>query len=655
MAKRKRTSTRGNAGDNDEQQRNPFDDTVAEQEEPFPEDEHNRTAQDLADEAADPRYVDLEGNEPPPFDAGHSGTPVMGPDGRYTRTDPTTVGRSHGSPLWTHAHLNKAYPQYRVWKVVNGLNVDVGAIDSMASEDTVIRYFLPSMPKDGEGVVVFIARPMDAQGNLAMREFEIIRLGPDHATLRKVRAEVANQGAGNQHYPPPPPAVDPFAMAASMQGLINQAMAPMVAQLTAAQEQARLANQTLMDQYKTAADERTEMSARLGGSVQEITEKLLARNADASSAAAKQQGDFMTSIMAMQQAQAAAQAVTYERERKEAEARRKADLDDAAERRRLDRLEIDAKIERDRKEAEAKAERDRIEAERTLAKEIARAEARAAEEQRRYEQRVADDERKFTRERDEQRRRDEEREAERNRQQQVILAEIASSAQRDREHAERMMLTQRQDSPSGAIKQISDLAANVGIDLKEVAQAFVKRIMEPPPTPEPSTDIAETIAGLTQGIGDAFVKPIVDLAKAVKAAEAMKAQGGGMPPALIGTGQAPVQQQAQGQAPPAPAPTANPAAPPAGAPRPQDQFDLRTQKQYRESLQQGIQKLRNSPESEWALILTQLNASEPGLYGWFKALSIAGALSDIGCDAAFIETVLNHPALLLLPSEVPRR
>jgi hypothetical protein len=626
-----------------EQDEQDQDDVLIAGDDPF-EASNDEIADGLREHATDQDRVDLSSFVPDPIDARQSGPTMLQPDGTWTRQSTGTIGRPVMPPLWRHAHLEKSVPQLRVWKVINGINHDVGAIDSMACEEEFIAYFLPSMPKLGEPPVTFMARPMDAQGNLRAEEFPIMRLGPDHATLRRLReVHIANAPAA------PPSANTGVGDIAS---LVQQMMGPMMAQMQATQAEARAAREMAMQQIKQGADERVEMSARLGGTAQTLTETLLQRGSEQAQAQAKVTTDVFMSLQDRERADRERERDRNEARLKEEAAIRKAEREEAEDRRRREREDEDRRRQHERDEAEAKrvaAERDaelkrtaverewqmRIDAERT------KAEERAREDQRRYEMRMAEDKARLDREQADLRRRDEERDKERQRQHELRLAEIESSAKRDREHAERMMMMQKNDSPQGAIDQLSKLAGGFGIDLKEVAKQLTDKLLNPPD----DTDVAGTVEGITKGIGEALVKPMIDLAKTVKQVEGMKAQAAaGVPPALAGEqrqipaqqqGQTAGQQQSQVQQPP----------PDNGKRNPADAFPIREQKTFREALSALVHKLRQTPEEQWGEAVMVTVSNEPGLANWFKALTIRGALVDIQAPQDFITKVLTHPLL----------
>jgi len=631
-------------------QRNPLEDpdVLAAQEGEFEEGE-DEIAQGIADRDVDEDIEDLSESDPGDLMEVGGGAPMMQPDGTIARPH-RPPGRATRVPLWRYAHLSKATPQLRVWREVNGINQDVGLIASGCTTEEFIAHFLPSMPKPGEGATLFVARPVDTRGNLVAEEFEVLRLDGNHATLRSIRAgaEAPPGTPGHPQYQAPPPQLDAVQLLQVIQGAVAQATAPMSDLLRHAQEEARAAREAYNQQLRQGADERTEMAARLGGSVQDISEKMLQRGAEQAAAHAKQTTDFFVAMQGLSQADRERERDRVERERKDAAEKRREEERDAEERRRRERADDDARRERDRKDADERAERERREYQRKIDEERALADRRAQEEERRYQLRLEEDNRRHQREREENAAREREREAERARQHDLRLREIETSAQRDREHAERMIAMQRQDSPSGAIDQLQKLAGGFGVDLKEVAKQVVDRYMNPP-EPQEQTDIAGTLEGLAKGLGDAVIKPIIDLAKTVKQAEAMKAQANqGVPPALIGEargGQGSGGGQAGGQTPTNPTPSAATVAAQNGTQNPADTFPLATQKACREALRGAVQQMRQQPEENWEPIVIAAYSNEPGLYQWFKALSISGALRDVQAPQDLIEKIMAHPAL----------
>ena len=108
-----------------------------------------------------------------------------------------------------------------------------------------------------------------------------------------------------------------------------------------------------------------------------------------------------------------------------------------------------------------------------------------------------------------------------------------------------------------------------------------------------------------------------------------------------------------------PATTQGPA--PSGTPVNENQnvasnLPLDMQRSCRASLRQGIIEMQQDPtQGKWKEIVERAFASEPGLYHWFKQLTIRGALRDIQVDPQFIDLLLQHPALAHpLLADVPR-
>lgn len=605
-------------------------DLLIDSDDPFAEID-NETAQNVAEEQVDDKEVDLSEFEGQDIDPASSLDPILTPQG-WVRPDAHIVGRPVSPPLWKYASTNPNITQLRVWKVINGQAQDIGVIGARASHFDFYQHFLASMPKPGEGAVLFTARPINNRGDLVAREFEIGYVSDENADLKRLRA---SQSAGVA----PLPAGDPLA---GIMPILDRLFRPVLSAAEAAQAEAKAAREMAYQQMKQGADERIELAAKSAGSVHELSAKLLETQAAASQRAMEEQRTSGVSQAAMMQsfftAQAALQAEErrrdaerYERERKDEADRRRRDQEDADQRRERERMEWDRQRERERTEAQARADRDAREFAQKLAEAATLQAARAAEDQRRWD-----------REQNENRRRDEERDKERERQHQTRMKEIETAATRDREHAERMMQMQRSESPEGAFNTVSKFAGSLGIDVKGLVQKMI--------VPDSEIDIAGTIEGIGKVITEGIVKPMVDYAKTVKQVESVK-NAQQQHPALMGGGgggggtQQITQQQGGG----APTVPTNGVAPPGAAPppppSPADNFDLRTQKTCREILRNVAQKLVALDESKWAAeVLSALN-TEPQIYHWLKAWSIRGALADVGAQPQLIDRVLKHPAL----------
>jgi hypothetical protein len=625
----------------------------------FPDGE-DPVADRFAEAENDPRVEDLRDRNPGPVDPGRFATPQQMPDGTWQRPDSDNIGRPVMVPLWEHAHIYPSVTQLRVWRSVNGNLHEIGAIACKSNMEEFIETFWHSMPKDGENAGLFEARAMDAQGNFVGKVFQIGPIDSNHITLRRMRA--AKAGAAQLGYQAPPivqSGLDLNLLAAIKEMFVN----PALEQARLAQEEARHAREARDAEARRIADERISLAQNTGATVQEMSTQLLRTAADADQRRASEQTQFFTAQQLLEKADRDRERVRVEEERKIREDERKREREEAEDKRKAEREEAEAKRKADREEAEEKRKIEREEREearknreaeyaRQRSEEREREDRRRKEEQDRADERKRDDEKRWERERSDAAARESERESSRKREHEERIAQLEIRAKQDQEHQVRMMQLSQKDSPEGAIGSLNKMLAPLGMDVKELAVPFIQRMMNP----EAEFDIAGLVEGVGKVAVDGFGK-LVDYAKTMKAIEAQKAGVGGGHPVM---GQQQITQVQQQQAPQQPGNAAQAATPPAGTPvvepaHTASSLPLDMQRACRAALRQAVNEMRQTPEDKWPDTVSKAFATEPGLFHWFKQLTIRGALRDIQVEAAFIEHILNHPAMNNpLLSEVPR-
>jgi hypothetical protein len=620
------------------------------------DDEAEADAAGMADHYNATNRVDLSEHEPAPIGAGFGVPSPMGMDGGFGA--PQVVGRPVAPKIWANAHLFPAVTQLRVWKVINGNHVLVGTIDAQANEEDFIQEFIDDMPVAGEAPARFVVRPLDNQGREVREEMSIPPISPTHTILKRMRAAKSANA-------PAQPAYGYGYGGGSPDPLMLRLMDTLEKRASLVEEEAKAQRERLMSERELLAQREAELAGRSAMATEAVTERLMkaeseradrllrmeAERAERSAEQERTRADrmaelerlrneqsqtAMTSIfsqMAMMQQQAAErERDAYERRMRDEEARRERERVELEDRRMRERMEWEQKWERERSEASLKIERERIEAER----------------------------------------RERERESERTRQHDQKMREMELAAQREREHAERMM----------AINNNRDKTESVEGLLERGAKMLNMFGMKP-------TDLMEKVLGgdkeddsgsgtseLLETLGKVVATGISTVGEVMKARANAGAPGrppGPMPgapmlPAYMPQGYPGMAPQGApmpvGAQPPgdygaaafpaeaAPA-AAQPQAPAEPQP-PQSSLPLATQRDARFAIRDLIKRLRALPDTEWQEAVALAIAGEVAIYHYCKDVTIRAALAEGGGDKAFIERFLNHPAMALIPNDVPR-
>lgn len=419
-------------------------------------------------------------------------------------------GRPSTPLLYGSASQFPTATQLRVWRWENGTPVGIGVIDAQATEEDFIRMFYNAMPQPGDGRIQFKLRPIDMRGKELGKEVTIT-ISEHHAALaaiRRAREAPAQPGQGFG-FPHMNLQADGSAAVAyeEMGRMVEHIQETSAAATRMYQEQLERERAELRELERQRADERVRTAERATSTVEAMTNKLmesdrrrseeiLANTRDQNqvmlgtlttlfthqSAAQREQAERQREMDAMKAAQ---DREFYDRQRREAEERRKAEREEAEFRRQQEREEAEARRQQEREEAERRRIADKEEWERkqaelkreselrmerekremelraaALEKERlqwiadmerrereARAEAERREREMREERERRDRIEREDRERREQLRRDEiaREEARRQAEIQMTLKQMETAAARDREHAERMMEMARQE------------------------------------------------------------------------------------------------------------------------------------------------------------------------------------------------------------------
>lgn len=606
------------------------------------------------------------------------------------------VGRASSPRLYAQAAQFPTCVQLRVWKWENGVPVGLGAIDAEASEDDFVRRFYTAMPRRGEGRAQYKLRPIDIRGQELGQEVTVV-ISEHHAALRSMR-EAEEEERETRAMPIMPPTNE---FSGEMSRMVEHMLATAEQRAKALEDALEMERERMRDEELRRTQERVDLASQAAQGVHALTERMMKDEAQRAERALKMQADqsqvlvtTLTSIfsqqqmMAQQQAEAARRADEYrleqerqraERERREAEDRMKREREEAEFRRQREREESELRLRLEREEAARKAEQLKLEIEAKLKSErdeLERRERREREESERRERWLAEERaRRESREAQEAR----EREAERARQHDRMLKELEVQAQRDREHAERMIAMAKMELESKNNAQSSDV---LGSAAKMLGQFGI----------EPS-EILPRLLGVKQGDEEEEEKPspwmaalpavvgvIGDIARAAaqsKAAQAAQQEVQArrevamMPPPralpppgmMYGPPAPPPAQPVPAQS--APAAEAAPAAPaPAPAPTPEAKslseiaaergLNLKAQKLARVAIRTLVRDLGNSPEEKWEQLIAIAIQNEMAVYHYVRAVSVKSALREAGASEELadriIEAMRRSP---LVPTDMP--
>jgi hypothetical protein len=408
-----------------------------------------------------------------------------------------TFGRATSPKLYAAAGRMPTATQYRVWKWENGVPVALGVIDVEASEEDFVRQFSSAMPRKGEGRGQYRLRPIDIRGQELGKEFTVT-ISEHHATLSAIRSAEsedrdydARSGRGDVHVHGGGGNAD-ATMAEEMGRMFESAVENAERRTELLQSQLEQERDRIRAEDARRAEERVGLAERSADVVQKMTERLMASDrarAEEALKAQKDQGQFLvqtlTAVFSQQQVASREQhdrmreadmarlsqdrefferqrqemSAQRQHEREEEDRRRSRERDEWERRREMEKAEMAARIEQAkmemelrRLEIEKERDRARIEIDERRRADREEHERKQAIEREERERRERMDRERWERERQdwdrrETLRREELQREERVRSEQLVLQQKALevTAQKDREHAERMMELARQE------------------------------------------------------------------------------------------------------------------------------------------------------------------------------------------------------------------
>ena len=630
--------------------------------------------------------------------------PMVGGRGRSTTMFGNSAvmagGRATSPRLLASASNMPTCVQLRIWKWENGVPVGLGAMDAQASEEDLVREFFEAMPKRGEQKCQFKLRPIDINGNEMGTEITCI-ISEHHAAIQKIKRikelEKEEQGYDprrrrfwdedddmiqQQQGPDFTPHMD------RMLSATEKRMSLLEQQLEGEREEVRRREEQRMQ-------EQVDLATSAAQGVQVLTERMMNDESKRAERAMQMQTDqsqtlitTLTSIFAQQQTMLQAQMEAQrrqdeyrlEQERQRA-TRERAESDSRQER---ERLELEERRHREREEYERKMREERDVVERKLQAEQRQLEIRLQREREEMQLRVLRDkeerearEKWFAEERlrkESQEREDgRQREQDRQRQHERMMRELEVQQQKDREHAERMMILSKQELQTKAMGGLGEMLpmatgmlAKMGLEPMDVVQKiFAPEREEASPWAETlpkilgaGADIAR--AALTGGspmpISQAQTIPQlplgaeqmndIDYEAQLQRMRQPIPQEPTMEDIAIGgesnvisfrdtnLAEPPMQQVQSQQAPQVQQSTNTMDL------ASQSGMTLAEQRDARNGMMNLVQQLHGAEQTQWEGIITQGLVSEPQIFPYIQAVTVRAAIRETGADDVLTENIV---------------
>lgn len=473
--------------------------------------------EDIESNWSDPRVTRLE--DPPYLHGGGASSTMFGQSAR------TIGGRATSPKLMAQAANFPNCTQLRIWKWENGTPVGLGAIDSEASEEDLVREFFDAMPKKGEGKCQFRLRPIDMNGNELGTEINCI-ISEHHAAIQKLRRmkdaekeeeEYGSRRKGKRHWEEEDSSEEQHFGGFNPQ--FDRIMSTAEKRADILEKQLEMERNELRRREEQRMKEHVDLANSATSGIHAITERMMSDESKRAERALQMQTEqsqtlitTLTSIFAQQQTMLQSQ---MESQRRQDEYR----LEQERQRYERERAEQDSRRERERLELEERRYREREEYERRMREERDAVERRIAKEQKELELRLQrereDMQLKIIREKEERESREKwfyeerlrrenqekedakQREHDRQRTHERMMRELEIQQQKDREHAERMMALSKQELQNktfGGLGEMIPMATGmlkkIGLEPLDVVQKIFA------PEKEETSPWAETLPKL---------------------------------------------------------------------------------------------------------------------------------------------------------------
>ena len=645
------------------------------------------------------------GSTPEDFDLGFEDEEEGVPESRFSEILPETpfleqqklksnihgteaesfMGRISSPMLFAQQSLFPQVSQLRCWKMVNGVPTGIGVIGSDSNEEDFVGKFRPAMPNKGEGAAKFKLRPLDMDGRELGQEITLV-ISEHHSALG---GGVPPNGGGTPHIP------KYVAEQQTMQSVIDMLKSTLLHSQSALREE-RTRSQTLLEQM---AQERIDLASNAASGVQVISERMMDADSKRHESMLKQESQrnqqvqdnmaaFFQSQTDMQHTEKKQQAQNYQRQQERDQTFHQMLLEMEQQRRERDKNNMDSMREREATQAQMVLEQERGRRERELQDFHKRQEQQRQE----WEQRRIHDKDEYER-KDRQRQLEidqrerrlqlelKEKEQTRLRQHEMRLKELEQAAQRDREHAERMMQLQalqvqqdKQGSFKETMKDAMETLQGFGIDPVELASKMFGN---------DDSGNTENIIGALSNVAGKVADVVKENVRAQGTTQAIQAQAHlaqqQAPPAYgmvpYGPGHQPLTQQqmvhqqqmahqhemAQQQQMAhqqemeelemeeegrfqevIQEPVTLERSPKKKKPKgPKIDLPLSTQKLARKALRTLRGEVIGKPPETWETPITEALVNEPAIYHYCQAVSVGYALKEAACDPQMIMGIMN--------------
>tara|TARA_R110002060_G_scaffold6084_1_gene9266 strand:+ start:1316 stop:3433 length:2118 start_codon:yes stop_codon:yes gene_type:complete len=619
-------------------------------------------------------------------------SPIIGGGGgrqedMYGSSAEYAMGRSMSPRLYSQAAQFPTCSQLRVWKWENGIPVGLGAIDATATEEDLVRRFGSAMPKKGEGRGQFKLRPIDIRGQELGQEVTLV-ISEHHAAIQALRDREAEErltgGQGGVHVVQGPGGGEAYGEMGRMFEHALEAAESRTNVLESALERER---ERIRQEDVQRAQERVDLATNAAQGVQALTERMMSDESGRAERAMNMQNQqsqtlvtTLSSIFSQQQGmmqqstdqQRRADEFRLEQERQRADRERR----DAEDRMRLQQQEWERKRSSEREEADHKLKMEREEAQRRFEQHRMELDAKLQRER-------EDMERKERKERDDAERRDRwlaeertrreerigreqsEREAERNRQHERMLKDGETSAQRDREHAERMMQLSKIEMENKASAGGMNVLGNAAGMLKQFGiepNQILPKLFSPDEDEEKGggwLDALPSILGAAAEMAKARVAPpeaqpqIGMMQRPALPDPRMDPRMYAGDPFMAEAQPSPEMFQAPPPMPDSPPPMDSEVAeddPVEESPKQKQTRELstmaaeaglplRAQKNARVELRTLVRKLRDADASTWQDHILASLSTELSIYHYVQAVTVRAALSEAGADGELTDSV----------------
>jgi len=622
------------------------------------------------------------------------------------------MGRAMSPRLYSQAAQFPTCSQLRVWKWENGVPVGLGAIAAAATEEDLVRRFASAMPKRGEGRGQFKLRPIDIRGQELGQEVTLV-ISEHHAAIQELRIREEDersqgganhaQGGGGEAY-------------GEMGRMFEHALEAAESRSNALETALERERERIREEDIQRAQERIDLATNAAQGVQVLTQRMMSDESNRAERSMKMQGEqsqtlvtTLTSIFSQQQSmmqqssdqQRRADEFRLEQERQradrerqaaedrrsteaqESQARRHRERDEAEGKRGTEREEMDHRLKLEREEAQRRFEQHRLDLESRLTREredMERKERRESGESERRDRWMAEER---TRREERLSREMSEREGERSRQHERAMKDAETSAQRDREHAERMMqlskIEMENKANAGGMNILGSAAGMLeqfGIKPSEI----LPRLFTPEEKGGGWLDVLPGLLGAAAEVAKANMQGKAPPQIPTQQQAALPPPGfqnpatmgpgpfrgrqrgpmfgaapGGPDPMLAELDEMEFESLAEEEPEPDPPPTENQAqatematiAADAGVP-------LKAQKSARVELRRLVRVLAGSPAEEWqSHILTALQ-NELSIYHYVKAVTVTAALLEAGAEPGLADAITAEMrASPVVPADLP--